>query len=140
MTREEYAKRLLDEIGAPSSDRNLEVMLSWMQAEGGSAKWNPLNTTLDRRGATNYNSVGVKNYVSAGQGVEATAYTLNYGADRKLYGYDRIRDALRRNFRPRRTLRRVEASEWGTGGLAKRVLADVKRDYPTYANKEVAGS
>lgn len=145
MTREEFAKRFLDGIGAPSSDRNLEAMLAWMQAEygvaytGPQAKNNPLNTTKAANGATDFNSVHVKNYVSPEQGIQASIDTLLSGARMSgdPYHYGPILNALRRNFRPRRTLRRVEKSAWGTGGLAKKVLRDVKREYHVYADDPV---
>ena len=138
MTREDFAKALLAEIEAKPTQRNLWALVSWMQAEGGNASWNPLNTTLDKPGATNYNGVGVKNYVSAEQGIEATAETLNYGADRRLYGYKPIRRRLRRNAWAKWTLLAVERSIWGTGGLALRCLPGVKRHWSHYRNLPIA--
>lgn len=145
MNREDFARRFLDGVGAPPSDRNLEAVLSWMQGEysytftGPKADNNPLNTTKSASGATNFNSVGVKNYVSAEQGVRATIDTLLSGARMAgdPYHYAPILEALRRNFRPRRTLRRVEKSAWGTGGLAKKVLRDVKANYTPYAIADI---
>src|SRR4051794_36629560 len=93
-TRLDFAKALLDRLGLKHTKRRLWALLAWMQAEGGNALFNPLNTTHEMEGATNYNSVGVKNYTSLHQGVVATAKTLNYGARHDLYGYRRIRSAL----------------------------------------------
>jgi hypothetical protein len=138
MTREEFARRVLAQVGAKPTKRNLWALVSWMQAEGGDADWNPLNTTLDKPGATNYNSVGVKNYTSAEQGIEATAETLNYGADRDLYGYKAIRKRLRGNSWASLTLRAVERSIWGTGGLALRCLPMVKRNWDHFRNLPIA--
>lgn len=137
-TREEFAKQLLPKVGAKATKRNLWAVVSWCQAEGGSAAFNPLNTTLDRPGATNYNSVGVKNYTSLAQGVEATAATLNYGADWDLYGYKPIRKHLRGDSWASLTLRAVERSVWGTGGLALRCLPAVKRHWGFYKNLPIA--
>lgn len=134
ITREDFARRLLPAIGAPVTQRNLWALVSWMQAEGSTAKFNPLATTQEMPGAKNFNSVGVKNYTSLEQGVEATAKTLNYGADRDLYGYKPIRRRLRRNAWAYWTLRAVEASIWGTGGLAVRCLPSVKRHWNEYRN------
>ena len=138
ITREKFAQHVLTELKAKQSKRNLWALVSWMQAEGGSARFNPLNTTLKKPGATDYNSVGVKNYKSFSQGVEATVETLNYGADRDLYGYKPIRRRLRRNAWAYWTLRAVEKSIWGTGGLALRCLPSVKRHWDHYRNLPVA--
>jgi len=134
VTREEFARRLLDEIDAPVTQRNLWALVSWMQAEGSVAKFNPLATTQEMPGATNFNSVGVKHYKTLEQGVEATAKTLNYGADRGLYGYKPIRRRLRRNAWAYWTLRAVEGSIWGTGGLALRCLRGTKNHWDNYRN------
>lgn len=102
------------------------AVVCWIAAEGGYARFNPLNTTLWVPGCTNYNSVGVKNYRTYDEGVGASVATLNYGADRFRYGYRPIRRRLRRNRNAERILKAVEASEWGTGGLALQVLEDVR--------------
>lgn len=128
-TREDFARALLPKIGAPTTKRNLVALVAWQRAEGIAGKFNPLNTTLGAQGATDFNSVGVKNYVSFLQGVEATAKTLNYGADRGLYGYRQIRKRLRGNSFAWLTLRAVEKSAWGTGGLAAVVRRDVLRHW-----------
>jgi hypothetical protein len=132
ISREDFARHLLVAIDAPVTQRNLWALVSWMQAEGSTAKFNPLATTQEMPSATNFNSVGVKDYKSLKQGVEATAKTLNYGADRNLYGYRPIRRRLRRNAWAYWTLRSVEGSIWGTGGLAVRCLPSVKRDWDQY--------
>ncbi|MBA2714203.1 MAG: hypothetical protein H0U55_11720 [Rubrobacteraceae bacterium] len=137
VTREHFAIHLLDAVGAPASKRNLYALVSWMQAEGSRARFNPLATTLPWPGATNFNSVGVKNYPALVDGIAATARTLNYGADRDLYGYEAIRSRMRRNFRPGRTLRAVESSEWGTGGLALDCLPAIKSHWDYYRSLEI---
>lgn len=138
ITREDFALLLLLEIGAPATARNLWALVSWMQAEGSEARFNPLATTQEWEGATNFNAVGVKHYRSLEDGVAATAKTLNYGADRDLYGYKPIRRRLRRNAWAYWTLRAVEASVWGTGGLALRCLPGVKRHWDHYRNLPIA--
>lgn len=136
-TRLAFAQALLAEIGAPDTERNRWALVSWMQAEGSAARFNPLATTQDYPGATDFNSVHVKNYVSLADGVAATAKTLNYGADRDLYGYRPIRRRLRENAWARNTLKAVEESAWGTGGLALRCLRTVKRNFDSYANRPI---
>lgn len=78
---------LLTSIGAPATQANINSMASWISHESvypGNGQntgglYNPLNTTLNESGASDYNSVGVKNYVSEAQGIEATAATLLNG-------------------------------------------------------------
>ncbi len=135
-TREDFARALLPKVGARTTKRNLVALVAWQRAEGIAGKFNPLNTTQDMEGATDFNSVGVKNYRSFLQGVEASAKTLNYGADRGLYGYRVIRKRLRGNSFAWLTLRAVERSAWGTGGLAAEVRQDVLRNWD--ANRRVA--
>lgn len=62
----------------------VEAILEWMPFEGTSACWNPLGSTQVSSGATNFNSVGVKNYATREAGIEATAVTLNYGIYRPI--------------------------------------------------------
>lgn len=137
VTRGQFAEQLLPLLDAPVTQRNLWALVSWMQAEGGNARFNPLNTTKKMPGSTDYNWVGVQNYTSLQQGLEATAETLNYGADRDLYGYKPIRRRLRRTAFARDILRAVEESQWGTGGLALRCLRFVKRNYQAYSAKPI---
>jgi hypothetical protein len=117
-TRGQFARALLPKIHAEVTTHNMRALMAWMQAEGDAGRFNPLNTTKSMPGATAFNSVGVKDYLSFADGVEATAETLNYGAARDLYGYRPIRQSLRDNLPARRTLYAVERSQWGTGGLA----------------------
>lgn len=137
ISRLQFADALLREIDAPITDRNRWALVSWMQAEGSAARFNPLATTQDWPGATNFNWAGVKHYASLEDGVAATARTLNYGADRELYGYRPIRHRLRANAWARNTLKAVEESAWGTGGLALRCLRTVKRNFDSYANRPI---
>jgi len=86
-TRGQFARALLPKVGAKVTTHNMRALMAWMQAEGDAGRFNPLNTTHAMPGATDFNSVGVKNYASFEDGVKATAETLNYGAQRGLYGY-----------------------------------------------------
>ena len=58
---------------------NRQLLGAWAQAEGGTAAYNPLNTTEPWPGATDYNSVHVKNYPSGSAGIAATYVTLVNG-------------------------------------------------------------
>ena len=137
MTREQWAREFLDRIGAPTSKANLHAIVSWIQAEGGHARWNPLNTTHEAPGATDYNWVGVKDYLTFESGMDATVETLEYGAERGLYGYRAIKHNLVASRRAGLTLRAVEASTWGTGGLALRCLPWVKKAWDSYRDMTI---
>jgi len=74
-----------------SAQRGMQnFMVGWAIEESGTndpyrgARWNPLNTTQDEPGATNFNAAGVKSYASPADGVAATIDTLlgnsGYGA------------------------------------------------------------
>jgi hypothetical protein len=72
-----WAPRLLAVLGAPRSAENLRLLAAWAVAEGGTAKWNPLNTTYPLAwGSSRYNNSEVKNYSQPTGGVCATALTL----------------------------------------------------------------
>lgn len=100
---------VLRAIGAPVTRRNLYLLRIWQLEEGGTAKYNPLNTTQSSPGATNYNSVGVKNYASAQAGVAATAKTLKNGHYSAIVRLLRQGDADARKFGAA-----VISSPWGT--------------------------
>ncbi len=134
MTRNDYFHRLADELHVPHTPQNAYAWVSWAQAEGGNAAFNPLNTTLEWPGATDYNSVHVKNYLTSDDGIKATAQTL------KQQNFAHILNRLKTSAAPRLTLRAVEHSEWGTGGLALKCLPSVKANYNEYAQHTIAGS
>jgi len=140
VNRNAWASSFIDAIGAVHGDRNAWALVSWMQAEGGNAKWNPLNTTWDMHvaGQSNYNSTGVKNYPSFEVGLEASKKTiLQTNPD---YGFVAILRRLRNDAPAFKTLLAVEDSRWGTGGLALDCLPFVREDYWRYASHTIAGS
>lgn len=73
----------------------MRLFTAWQQAEGGTAEFDPLNTTdhvTDSSGAwqgTDYNGVHVANYTTPFHGIVATAATLLNG------NYDQLVAALR---------------------------------------------
>jgi hypothetical protein len=97
-------------------------MYAWRQAEGGKAKNNPFNTTLKIPGATNYNSVGVKNYSTPEEGIDATCKTHKNG--RNKYGYDKIIDGLKNDVGLSKLSDAVVSSKWGTKDLLTRITKD----------------
>jgi hypothetical protein len=71
-----FAIAVLGGIGAPPTAANINTIEAWARREGGGGANNPLNTTLGMPGATDFNSVGVKNFTSLSQGATATVRTL----------------------------------------------------------------
>lgn len=134
VTREMWAKSLLKWMDLPESKRNLVALIAWQAAEGGpqtaQARWNPLNTTQPWPGSSTFNWVGVRNYATESDGLAATAQTFKT----PFVGYELIVKRLKNSAKPRRTLDAVEQSRWGTGGLAKSIVDDVKKHYSQYAN------
>lgn len=113
-----WEKALLRQLGAPATGENLRFLAAWQRSEGGSARFNPLNTTQHAPGAGSYNSVGVRSYGSAQQGLQATAHTL---LDPR---YQQIVGGLRSGRASAAQLAHsLGRSPWGTdAGLVLRVL------------------
>jgi hypothetical protein len=105
-----WAQDILSGIGAPVTPENIKMMETWMAHEGGAIHNNPLNTTQEAPGATNWNSIGVKTYNSYEQGLAATLQTLNNG----MYGA--ILEAFRRGD-PAAARSAIVSSPWGTKNL-----------------------
>lgn len=74
-----WKQDVLSGLGAGASQQNLDYLQTWHDHEGSSASYNPLNTTQPASGATDYNSVHVKNYPSPTVGLRATIETLLNG-------------------------------------------------------------
>jgi len=101
---------VLDGINAPTTDPNVVGMLAWDMAEGRTAMFNLLDTTLKTADSTPLpgNSAGVQEYPNWDAGVNATVQTLqNYGG---------ILTALRQQQGPQALAKAVGASPWGTSG------------------------
>ena len=71
----------------------LQIVSAWVACEGTKARYNPLATTYDLPPNSNFNTVGVKNFESREQGIEASKRTL----DGDFYGYARVRAAITAN-------------------------------------------
>ena len=119
---DDFYKSILKCLGAEPTKSNMLFMYAWRQAEGGKAKNNPFNTTLKIPGATNYNSVGVKNYSTPEEGIDATCKTLKNGRDK--YGYDKIIDGLKNDVGLSKLSDAVVNSKWGTKDLLTRITKD----------------
>ncbi|HJR97414.1 MAG TPA: hypothetical protein VJ979_05860 [Actinomycetota bacterium] len=113
VTYEGWAGAFLRRLDAPRCDENLLIVVTWETAESTSAAFNPLATTRDMTGATDMNSVGVKNFASLDQGLDASRDTLLLGSE--SYGYGAIVDSLRRCRPASSTARAINASAWCRG-------------------------
>jgi len=88
VTYPNWQHRLLEAMGLPPTAARISFLTAWAMCEGGTAKWNPLNTTLKLPGSTKYNDAGVQHYADDLQGVAATLLTI------RLPYYRDIRRAL----------------------------------------------
>jgi hypothetical protein len=143
MNRNDWAHEFFTRIGVPNNHRSVaaNACIAQMQAEGGSALFNPLNCVMDMHvvGQTNYNSIGVKNYPDFETGMEATVRTIEQNCCGFPLILKRYRNSGASAFRICRAIRK---SQWGTGPLIYAVLADIKVSglYWEYAGQRVAGT
>ena len=140
ITYEAWANGFLDRLDAPRCDENLLIVVAWETSESTAAAFNPLATTHPVDGATDMNSVGVKNYVSLEQGLDASRDTLTGGAE--SYGYGAIVDSLRACAPAESTAAAINASAWCrgcTGGLYLTGLLPLVRDaYADHAQRLIS--
>lgn len=114
-TRGDWLRLFLDAIDKPTTHENGLAVLTWMRSEFGAAAptpaaFNPLATTYDLAPNTRYNHVGVRNYETAAQGVQACAATLELNEP----GYSAILGALAVGDDARRVIHAIHASAWGS--------------------------
>lgn len=117
----EWIARLCGLMLIPTCPAVTDVFTAWARAEGGTAQWNPLNTTQSFPGATTYNSAGVKNYPSPIAGISATAVTLSYEPYHGLWGALQVAKSSGATAREIVTQHEQAFNTWGTG--ASHVLA-----------------
>lgn len=79
---EVFAPALWEALGnpVPCPQAFINLIGNWAHWEGSSATFNPMDTEQPSDGATDYNSAGVKNYISLEAGVAATVATIRNGA------------------------------------------------------------
>jgi hypothetical protein len=118
--RTQWATDLLNRLGLPVTSENVKALAAWAQAEGTKAANNPLATTQSMPGASSFNGVGVRNYGSYADGIEATAKTLTNGH------YANILAALRAGTSAIAVAQAVADSPWGTGQGVLRVLGSAR--------------
>jgi len=130
-----WAELLLSRLGAPICQDNLIAVVAWESAEGTAAAYNPLATTHDFPGATDFNTVGVKSYPSLGDGIQATIDTLTLGSP--TYGYGSVLASLAACAPAESTAAAINASAWCrgcAGGLyVLNVVPLVRADYERFA-------
>ena len=112
-----FYQAVLRGLGAPWNSATQRFLYAWRQAEGGSARYNPFNTTQRMPGSVAYNTVGVQHYPDAATGVAATVKTLLNGR------YPTLVASMREGRSARAMADALAASPWGTGALAQKVLA-----------------
>jgi hypothetical protein len=118
MTRGEYTHQLCKRLGVEKTLHVRRAFATWMQSEGGSARNNPLNTTLHMPNSTRYNFADVQNYVSSEEGIDATVETFATPHQ----GYGRILQAMKENKSARTIVSIIGETNWGT---AKTLMAEV---------------
>jgi hypothetical protein len=114
--REQWAHDFPTRLGLPVTAENVKVMVAWQRAEGTRAQNNPLATTPNMPGATRFNSVGVKNFVTYDDGITANIKAITNGR------YTNILNALRAGNSAEAVAQAIAASPWGTGQGVLRVL------------------
>jgi len=120
---ENFYKKLLTNLGAPTSKENLKFLYAWRQSEGKSGRYNPFNTTHKLPGSTNFNSVGVKNYASLEDGLDATLKTLRNGR------YNCIVNSLKDDIGAKNISKKCinDLKTWGTGDLVAKVVSSYEQ-------------
>ncbi len=113
----QWARDFLTRLNLPITNDNVRAVSAWEQAEGTAARFNPLATTQSGfQGETRFNSVGVKNYASYDDGINANVKAITNG----LYG--NVLDALKAGNSAERVGQAIADSPWGTHGGVLRVL------------------
>lgn len=112
---DDFYKQVLSCVGAKPTKDNMSFMYAWRQSEGAKALNNPFNTTHKMPGSTNYNSVGVKNYKTSQDGIQATCKTLKNGR------YTDIINGLKNDVGLFELSRMKGLKTWGTGDLLAKV-------------------
>lgn len=137
-----FMDQVLAGLGLPRTQVPTVAMLGWSAAESGTepcdgqagARYNPLNTTEPATGATDYNTVGVKNYPSWAAGVAATIATL------RLNYYTEIRHQLVTATTVKPVADAIAASPWGTGQAIYGGVSAVEANVTRYSTLPVGAA
>jgi hypothetical protein len=140
VTYEGWALRFFREMRVSRCRYNRVVLLAWQANENTRAVFNPLATTREMPGSWDFNSVGVQNFISRGQGLDATRLTIENGYD--IYGYGAIVRRLDRCERPMATARAIRDSRWCAGCSGGRyvtgIVPSVLEAYRSYADRQIS--
>lgn len=127
LSDDQFYEKILNGVGAKPTKENMKFFYAWRQGEGGTAAFNPFNTTQKKSLSTFYNCLkkdkskcqrGVRNYSSEQEGISATIETLNNG------NYDCVINGLKNDIGAKKiaTNCMTDLKTWGTGGLIKTIL------------------
>lgn len=134
---DQFMMALLKWKNLPVSSNNVRSLVIWKVSEGSNARWNPMDTEWGVKGATNYNSAGVKNYATITDGIEAFWATLEQPQYAASYGP--IITALEQSDAPAVTCAHIAASVWGSKPSSSEI-ADVLSNFEFYASMPISGS
>ena len=130
-----FSNGVVRKLGAEVTLHTRRALMAENQAEGVAAANNAYNTTLRTGCSTTFNHVGVQNYCTPEEGMNATVRTLKF----PNHGYERIIRAIRNNAPAIVIVRAFGRSDWGTDlALVEAVLRDIQHSrFPnTLANLE----
>jgi peptidoglycan hydrolase CwlO-like protein len=116
-----WAGALLGDLGDDICRNDLVVVVAWETAERTAAGWNPLATTYAMPGDSRFNSSGVRNFRSMGQGIRATILTLRTAS----HGYEAILSDLAGCADPMVTAQAINASAWCRGCAGGAYVVDL---------------
>lgn len=131
---DDFYRAVLNSLGAPVTPNTLQICRDWQSYEGGSASWNPWNTTQWAPGATEYNDAHVRNYPDEGTGIGATVSTLRNG-----YYPDVVRALVADLPESEWGLSPAilgQINTWGTHGFADH-LAQIAKPEPTHTRRHI---
>jgi len=140
VTYEQWALRFLQEVDAKNCAANRIAVVAWEVNEGTAAVFNPLATTYDMPGSTQFNSTGVRNYISMEQGLDASRLTIEHGWS--TYGYGPIVERLRKCAPAMWTAKAIRASSWchgcSGGQYVTGLIIPVRKSYASYAARDIS--
>lgn len=128
VTRGFFAEQFLLELATPVNNHTLYAILAWMEGEGTKARNNPLATTRSRTNTTEFNSAGVKNYMTFADGMGATMDTIH------LAPYKKLRAEILRGTSAHAICKLIVSSPWGTAAVP---LDAILADPAKYASKVI---